>query len=439
MRLISFINLIIISLISICLIGTLFFLAKPNILDDLNPPTLEKQLPKRPFDAATLPEKPQGALALEWKEPSLELPPLAGQIHYHGVVLRPDTQGPSAPFQISMQGSDALYRAKAGSPFYLTYEKGSDQIDGSGYRPCTDITGLWLEMVPRQGGKQLDVTVHMKDANGIAVTEPSKYHQFTLFQTEPTKAKQGYWEIGECRVDSTLLLRQKARWTGADLFLRAHGGKDFNYTQDRQRIDFQLNNELYSCFVKQGDYLVWHDGRWHENFLFKGPTCNLPLLAVKKIDDKVINFELWDSDGLFKIPLNLIKAKDHLGMPNLGEELRFVGAKTWAQFILESRSQRLVVKPHDWFVLTSEGWIKLDSAKKIDDFVSLKMQGSLLIFDKLCKQNGKQVLTGHLYNLTRSDIAHIEIPTTINAYALQHAPVPPSPSILEPIAPGGLE
>lgn len=394
MRFLPFVNLVIFVLIIVSIVLITFTLSQKAPV--VEPPVmLEKQLPKRPFEVVPSLD----ALALKWVEPTLQLPNLAEHLLYHGIVQRPDVQMSHPQFHFSFRGG-TLCCAESGVPIYLTYQ--------GHYLPVSAPTNLWLEMTPK--GKTLDVVVHMNDGNGEIVT-PAAHRHFTCSLQECAKPLVA-WELGDYRVDSTLLIRQKTRWVGQDCFLQQHGGEAYAYVADRERIDFNIDEGIYSCFVKAGDFLVWKENRWQEA---RESTLGLPLLVVKHIEERMIQLELWDATGVSKTPLNLIKARDLGGIPNLAEEFRFVGAKTWAQFIVESRSGRLLLRARDWLVLTTEGWIKLDSPQKIDDYVSQKLVGPLLILEKMGRQQGKQVLTGHLYNSTRSERTAV----AVNAEFLQ--------------------
>jgi len=448
MRWLPFFNLALVILTAVVSLGIVITVSQPPQPIELVTANTEKQLPKRSFQNVDLSLLHEGAFALKWIEPTLQLPNLTQSIKYHGFIQRPDVKQPR--FHISLIGSDDLYAVGNKEPFYLVYKQEALEpvsLEGPvwsqpethvGYYPTQEPTSLWLEMQPKHGGKLLEVVVHMIDENGQELLQPTKHLCFTLPLQDPPPGRTPHWDIDDFRVDSTLLIRQKARWCGQDRFLQQHGGSDFGFASERERIDFHLGSEQsYSCFIKAGDYLVWHQGRWHAGYAFSGPTAKLPLLYVKKIDDKTIAWELWDTEGITKIPINLMKTRDVGGMPDLLQEFRFIGAKTWAQFIVESHSGRLLLRAHDWLVLTSEGWVKLDSSQKIDDFVEQKLVGPLLVLDKLSKQNGRQVLVGHLFNSTRSEVTPVEITAALSAYANQYAPNASPAS--EPVVHGGGE
>jgi len=407
-------------------VGIIFYMKKDSSLERERPISAleELEVPKN----SSQKEKPlnfeKGSLSLQFAAPRMTLPNLRSELVFHGTSERPDFT--LSNFYFSLAGSEALFSHAQGKPLYLVYKKEAQTASGfeekEGRYVISDVpTNLWVDFVLQNGGKKLAATVHMLDENGVEIEEESANREFFLMQVPISKEKVGSWELGDLRVDSTLLIRQKARWIGADQFLQMHGGEEFSYVLGRERIDFMATDPIYSCFVKRGDMLIWKEGKW--SLPAEGEmTQTYPLLVVRKIEEKVISFDLWDAEGKTKIPLNLIRSRDMGGMPHLEQEFRFVGAKTWAQFIVEAGRERFTIKPFDWLVLTAEGWVKLDSSEKIDAFITQKVVGPLLVLDKMGKQAGKQVITGHLFNSSRTEVLPVELNIASSAYSANSAP-----------------
>lgn len=217
------------------------------------------------------------------------------------------------------------------------------------------------------------------------------------------------WEIGKNRVDATLLARQRARWFGPDVFLQTHGGKEYADIIGKQRIDFGEGDEAYSVFVGPNDTLIWTNDRW--KVVKPGPdSLGKPMLVVKKIDERIMNLELWDPEGKGKVILNLLKSTEAPPPASLINQFKFVGARTRTQFVFEINKERMLLSPQDWLLLTKEGWMKLVTPKEIDDFVDRKLVGPLFIFDEVDRHDDKQFLKGTLFNAARTDMITVEIP-----------------------------
>lgn len=464
MRAFGFINLSILGLILITI--TLFTLFKEpkSSLGFINRPS-QKELPKSPFSELDefFQELGENVFNLKWVAPQMQLPDLRQELIFFGKNLRPDAATPQQSFYLGLKGKEEQILVHENEKIYLVYqgsyskdlkrppqEKTASQISpisqktiwGEIGSQSTEIslknsynfsqgnqaTPLWFEL-KSVGDSIAEIHVSMEDAKGLLIETPQEFSLFHCQAHELPKS-QGSWELGGYRVDTTLLIRQKARWVGPDLFLELHGGDEFHYAAGKERVDFLETENPYSCFISMGDFLIWKENRW--KVVDEGETTQqLPLMIVKKMDEKLISFELWDPEGKNKTFLSLIRCRESNGKPNLTQELKFVGAKTWAQFIVECRNgSRMTLKPHDWLVFTQDGWKKLESSEEIDAYVNQSLTGPLFILDKMSKQNGKQVLMGHLFNTSRTEVEQVELSAasgTSLANFYRHIPMAPPP------------
>lgn len=438
MRWVGFANLFLV--ISICFIGGYFLTGQSKSSSLEFPSQLEgmQQLPKSSFAECDdfFHEIGEGLFTLQWSPPKMQLPDLRSELSAFGKNGRPDVL--VAQFQLTLKSSGESLRATEGERFYLVYHgvnaqnadagslspdfapQGGRALWGEASSPKeppaplyafsqnNHPTPLWVD-IKGVGEQMVSLQIGMLDEKQIAVTFPAELHAFALPIQETPRAQSMGWELGGQRVDTTLLVRQKARWVGADLFLQMHGGDPYDYTYERERLDFLDGPQPYSCFVKAGDFLVWKQGRWSHPKNSQD-SQGLPLLVVKKVDEKLITFELWDPEGKGKTILNLVRTKESTPSPNIAQEFKFVGAKTWAQFIVESRTGgRMTLRSNDWLVHTQEGWIKLETPEQIDAFVEQKIAGPLFVLDSLSRQNGRPVLMGHLFNASRTEVSTVEL------------------------------
>lgn len=440
MRWLPYLNAALVAIL-ICL-GMFFFLRAPEESDILTiHPRIERtELPKSSFSEPEDYDLSSGPFSLNWVPPLMQLPDLRGELQFFGQNGRPDAAWGKTSFHLGLKSSGEMRSVREKERLYLVYQGDfGGFFDRIPYRepvstsetplwgdisttsrkgsyvfsPDNQPTPLWLE-VSSGSTNAISLYVKMLDEKGGLVKSPQDLRQITLSAQEFPKSQTVGWELGGYRVDSTLLVRQKARWIGSDLFLEMHGGDEYAYTAGREKIDFLDGDTTYSCFLGLGDYLVWKDEHWKTPAPGEN-TEGLPILCVKKIDDKIMNLELWDGLGRSKTALSLIRVKDHNRSPDLAQEFKFVGAKTWAQFIVECRNGgRLTLKPNDWLVLTQEGWKKLDSPEQVDQYVDGSLMGPLFVLDKMTKQNGRQVLVGHLFNLSRTEVEEVELEASSN-------------------------
>ncbi|MCH9625197.1 MAG: hypothetical protein S4CHLAM123_03670 [Chlamydiales bacterium] len=443
MRWLGYINLFLAALIIAC-VGFFFLMPHEELACPMRPALEKKELPKSAFGASEefFHEIGQELFTLAWVPPQMQLPDLREVLIFYKKNARPDYLPGKSSVQVALKDSDQRAHIQENSRLYLIYEGNhlasidkvrnqksfgnpaplwgeiSETHRGAkttyAFSPENLPTPLWLEIC-NQNEHTVEVCVNMLDEKGALVSAPSEFHRFYLQPQDYPKAEVVSWELGGYRVDSTFLVRQKARWIGRDLFLELHGGEEYSHVIGAERIDFHDGEGFYSCFVKLDDFLVWKNNRWE--VAPKGAqTQNLPLMVVKRIDDKLLNFEIWDPEGKRKLPLNLIRAREQHAVPNISQDFKFVGAKTWAQFTVECRNQgRMTLKPHDWLVCTQEGWQKLDTPEQIDAFVEQTLVGPLFVLDQMTKQNGRQVLTGHLFNATRTEVSQVELTAAANS------------------------
>jgi hypothetical protein len=388
--------------------GLLLLILRPSeIVTSDNPPP-KTALPKRAFalqqEAYDLIGEPM--LSLQFAPVSLQLPDIKRYIVYYGKNGRPDAQAENPRMHFSFTGNKTISSVNPGERLYLLFNR---ELNPPQYvfSPENTPTSLWIEATPK--GNEAIVSVAMKSENGDIIREPASLASFTTPEKEYIRFGGVPWEIGKNRVDATLLAKQKARWYGADMFLQKHGGQEYAQEASKQRIDFGEGDDLYSVFVSLGDSLVWNGERW--TMVKPGPdSLGKPLLLVKKIDERLMNFELWDPDGKGKIAVNLMKSTDANQPVNIVQQFKFVGARTRTQFVFEINKERMLLSPHDWLLLTKEGWMKLETPQEIDDYVERRRTGPLFVFDEVDRKDDKGVINGTLFSASRTTTVPVEIP-----------------------------
>lgn len=384
------------------LVGMWLWLSPPNDTEVLSPPG-SRAMPLNPFqqkgDAYDAID--DVFLSLQYTPPQMELPNIQPSLSYHGTNHRPDADFGGSVLHFSLKGDPQPASVAAGEPLYLRAGEG-----GYVFSPNNEETSLWLTAEAGQG--EALVKVRMRNDEGVVIDEPASLASFTLKEKEFLGWRNGKWEIGDFRVDGTLLARQKARWYGEDVFIEKHGGEAYAPFRGKQRVDFGEGSDAYYVFVKEGDCLAWDGGRWRQIPLGL-ESRNYPLLCVKKLADKIMSFDLWDVGGNKKMPLNLIKSTEVWFPKVVEQDLKFVGARTRTQSIVEMKGERMTLKPLDWLVMTSDGWKKLETEKEVDDYVERKVVGPLFVFRGIEKKAGVSYLQGTLYSPARTATSDIEL------------------------------
>lgn len=391
--------------------GVFYWLKQPDEITCGNLSSKECGLPKGAFELTEQAYQQAGEslLALQQAPPAMQLPDLRTQLIYYGKNGRPDAQSQHTLLHFALNGNNKSIASIAPKEkLYLVYER-KNVAGRYSFSPNNEKTSLWVEGIPIENEVQVRVT--MENDKGEPISEPEAFVQFRLPEKEFMRYGGTTWEIGTFRVDGTLLARQRARWYGIDRFLEHHGGEDFKDIEGKQRIDFGENDDLYSVFVKAGDCLIWDTNRW--KVVNPGEeSLQHPLLVVKKMDERLMTFELWDVEGKGKILLNLLKSSEPWAVQNsqtLQHMFKFLGARTRTQCVFEINRERVILRPSDWMLLTPKGWKKLATEEEIDNYVKRKSSGTLFVFEGITRKDERQMMMGTIYSPARHECQPIEL------------------------------
>lgn len=405
-------NQIIVALSVACLLAAaILTFTRPQEIPVINQIAIKSTLPKGSFTQPKDAYEAIGSpfLALKYSPAAIQLPDLRKVLTFYGVNGRPDAQLSKPLLHFAFNGNKNLFSIASGEKLFLRHDKTLSPPQYV-FSPENEETALWIQA--EQINNEALVKVRMRNEEGEEIQEPALHAQFSLSTRELGKSSgtASLGEIGKWRIDGGLLARQKARWYGFDRFLEKHGGEEYQVHLGKQRIDFGHNEDApYSVFVGQGDCLIWDNDRWQ---VVKPGKDSLghPLLVIKKIDDRLMNCELWDVEGKGKIVLNLLKSNESNVAESVENTFHFVGARTRSQFVFEIDEKRMLLRPQDWLVMTEEGWKKLSTPEEIDNYVERKICGPLFIFDGIARKDERQVLVGTMFNASRTEMQTIELP-----------------------------
>lgn len=390
--------------------GVCYWLQQPDDISGSVVRAKEEGLPKGAFELPEIAyQEPTEALfSLEQAPPTLQLPDLKQQLIYYGKNGRPDAE----PGKVSMHFSTSsdikdIVSISEKEKLYLISDRKGGSLRYS-LSPKNAPTSIWIE--PSLIGSEAEIHVVMENENGEQITEPEAFAKFRLNEKDAGRYNGGNWDVGSNRADSSLLNKQRARWIGGDKFLEHHGGEDFKAQEEKQRIDFGEEDNIYSVFVKVDDCLFWTNNRW-ESVQPGQKSLGNPLLVVKKIDGRIMSFELWDTEGKGKVMINLLKSTENWTAQNeqtLQQMFKFLGARTKTQFVFEINQERVILRPSDWLLLTPKGWKKLATEDEIDQYVQRKLLGTLFVFEGVFRRDEQQIMKGTLYSPSRNDFEDIE-------------------------------
>lgn len=339
--------------------------------------------------------------------PALTLPDLRPSLTYYGTNTRPDSATGQVRLQFGLTGNQAFVVIEQGKPLYLLYDR--SQTPGRYiFSPDNVPTGLWIEAMSRDNDAV--VKVFLQDEYGNLIKEPRQRLEFTLQEKEFARFGGGTWELGKMRVDGTLLARQRARWYGQDEFMNKHGGAEYAFAANKERVEFGEGDERYVVYVGLNECLIWDGKRWQLSSSVQS-SKTFPLLCVKKIEDRLMRLELWDVEGKGRVALNLLKSTEAWAPQVVQRDFKFVSVRTLSQYVFDIRKDRVVLRPGDWLLQGKEGWKRLVTPEEIDAYVDGRLTGILFVFNGVVKKDdGSQALSATLFNSSRSVVVPIEIP-----------------------------
>ncbi len=405
----SWINLSIGGLIVTMLLAALVItLLRPTEFSISDPSLTNRSLPAGSF---LMPKPAFDAIGstvfdLKFSPTPILLPDLRTQLIYCGKNGRPDAHPENTTLHFAFNGNPNLATVETGKKLYLQFDKKA--ATRYVFSPSNAETSLWLESSLQ--GNEAQVKLYMKSDKGDIIHEPAAHAQFNLPERENMRMAGRTWDIGKWRVDGSLLARQKARWMGPDRFLEKHGGDEYSAVNGKHRVEFNDDEDSYSVYIGMNDSLIWEDNRW-KAVKPNQDSLKCPLMVVRRVEDRLMGFELWDVEGKGKIVLNLVKTTEPWQSQNLETCFKCVGARTRSQYIFEIEGQRVYLSPNDWILQTEEdGWLKLTKTADIDDYVNRKITGALFVFDGVGRNEERQVLLGTLFNPSRTETKSIELP-----------------------------
>lgn len=348
-----------------------------------------------------------------WNPISLQLPDLRTVLSYYGINSRPDAKSGAIRLQFGVGSASSsastpntLASIAPKEPLYLVYER-SQNSGRYLFSPNNKKTALWILAEPVENSAKINL--FLQDEAGNRVKEPAIRAEFTLQQKELPRGGPSNWSLGPFRVDGTLLARQKARWFGQDLFINDHGGPEYADRAGKERIEFGEGPDRYIVYLGPESCLVWEDDHWAPDSSVEDSSI-YPLLCVKKIEERLLRLELWDVEGKSRVPLTMLRSTDNWNPTQLQKDFSFLASRTLSQYIFSIRKERTTLRVHDWFLLTKEGWKRLATPAQIDAYVEEKEPGVLFIFEGPKEKGEVRVLSGILYNTTRSTKIEVEYP-----------------------------
>jgi hypothetical protein len=145
--------------------------------------------------------------------------------------------------------------------------------------------------------------------------------------------------------------------------------------------------------VSKGDYLFYASGAWQKGGLefAKGR----PLAKIIAATPSGVEALVWDETGFFKEIVSLkflnLAPYSFVQLDSLFASLKQRNA-TEVSCIMGKR--RVVLKPGTWWIKSAKGWKRLKTRLEMEDYLSYRLLGELIIIEGLESFQGKGVIKG---------------------------------------------
>lgn len=218
-------------------------------------------------------------------------------------------------------------------------------------------------------------------------SEEKKILESGSFLLEVKEAPLQYAQ--ELAEGSAFRVLAEAKWLGKDLLLG-----------NVERIELSPNEFVE---VKEGEWLVWKDGKWGD-----GREKDSPVVRLISSSEKGLLFEGWGAEEYVRFLVAAHSSAFKVRGEDLFSSLRIRSEKQ-ISCILEK--QCLVLKVGDWVLKTGGRWKILRRKEERNAFLHGKLLGELFIFEQIFQKQGQKMIRGRLLNVSRTQ----EIPIDLSA------------------------
>lgn len=385
-------NILLLSLAVIALLFLYYYYSIPLEVKALGFP-LSKKSEKKMSNLFDYTQIGGGSFSLCPEIRHFSFPNLGSEILLLSRSSRPDFSFVETKLELGLMGSDQSVVAIPDQTFYLSYDQGylnfSKEATPLSITPKINNEGeAFLEMgveLILEGGERL-------------LNERREYKIYELLkpkEVEEIVDKTLAWAAGKLK---------KGKWWAPDRLFEQYGGEEYFQYKGLERIKF----EDTVLFIKEGDLLIWKEGRWQKG----DETKEYPLAEVMEITPYKMEWRLWDKTGLESAHTFFSREK----APNLSLKIEDVFThlkqRTMTRVSCRLNNRATILKAGDWIVRTKNGWYPIKNYPEVVALLNFETDGELFIFDGIEKTEGKQFFAGTLFDLMRTQVQHVKLPIT---------------------------
>lgn len=345
----------------------------------------------------------KGALSLNAARPSQFMPWLGSELLLLGYNSRPDS-GTDPTLLLGVKVLEEEKTLKAGEAIHFL-ELDKEKAGKRGLQFTSEPSALTLKPLSiARNSVTFEVCRHPPG-------EKEEKSQLVL-TTASDRLKRSPFLQKAYEAPFAKALREAKHW-GKDRLLESYGGEAYRALREKEKIQFSQDDKGYVCFVKAGDFLIWDEGRWRVARTDE-ISPSLPLAQVKIASSRALEIEVWDETGFYhelqKVENQPPGSKGSGGKENpLFSSIRL---RNNSAITCIAGKRRLMMREGDWILRGPMGWRNLKSAKQIEDCIMHNLSGELFIFDGLEVVQGKAVMKGHLFDVSRTSMQALTFPVS---------------------------
>ena len=346
-----------------------------------------------------------GALAASSRFKTCPLPDLAKEVVFLGKNTRPDATASDLFVSFGLQGSGQSIKLVSGQKGYLAYME--DRESELAFSP--DPTPFWIRPYLSETGEAfIDFGLCFLAGSQQEPTEEKKD-----FKLETLLGKEGGFER-DASFQKAVSCLKKGLFLDPDCLFRSHGGKEYQKLKDHKRLELDCEGVPSLVHLRQGDYLVWENGRWANVELGK-KSQSYVLARVKGESSHRLDLEIWSSDGTETALVSLEKrsASPFLN-PSMGNIFSCLRQRTASRVSCRIGSKAAILKVGDWVFQSPSGWRVIKSLKEVNDILEFRSKGLLFVFDGIERSDGRALFLGTLFNPTRTQVENVKIPIAVD-------------------------
>lgn len=200
---------------------------------------------------------------------------------------------------------------------------------------------------------------------------------------------------------------KSANYLGIDQLLAKYGGSEYPEYDKKAKILLMPGNRETLAYLAPNDLLALERGRWKvvdRAELFP----DQPVARLKEIFQRELLFECWDKSGFYRFPLRIPLVRVD---PLSPIEKEFTQGRLRSAKLVSCKigKRKVVLKEGDWWLKSSSGWRNLRTVQEIDECIKHKLQGDLLIIDKIEKKQKTISVSCHLFDPMHINMKQVEI------------------------------